>query len=168
MATRSVTLIDDIIDDYQFENGDYVRRTRRVPVARFYRHFDGYPEGHGADIVDAIKKMRGNDRLNNHNWLQHFLCALCAEDMDIEFEPATPDAGSFVHGDLNYLYRVTGRMDYTGGKESAPDIPDRIIIDIWAVRYGDDEGKDYANILSTKPLMSGTWSEIESMVRPGA
>ena len=43
MGTRSLTVFNDTYNDEE--------------IAVFYRQFDGYPEGHGTDLLDILKDM---------------------------------------------------------------------------------------------------------------
>ncbi|MFR4028647.1 MAG: hypothetical protein ACLTZ6_08540 [Coprococcus sp.] len=71
--------------------------------------------------------------LNNRNWCQHFLKAMCMVDADIEFigEDNVPSA--------SYTYVVTGAYDNFGGKDSigAEEYLSRINIKVYE---GDENG----------------------------
>ena len=71
--------------------------------------------------------------LNNRNWCQHFLKAMCMADADIEFigEDNVPSA--------SYTYVVTGAYDNFGGKVSigAEEYLSRINIKVYE---GDENG----------------------------
>lgn len=71
--------------------------------------------------------------LNNRNWCQHFLKAMCMADADIEFigEDNVPSA--------SYTYVVTGAYDNFGGKEilGAEEYLSRINIKVYE---GDENG----------------------------
>lgn len=71
--------------------------------------------------------------LNNRNWRQHFLKAMCMADADIEFigEDNVPFA--------SYTYVVTGAYDNFGGKEilGAEEYLSRINIKVYE---GDENG----------------------------
>lgn len=73
------------------------------------------------------------DILNNRNWCQHFLKAMCMADADIEFigEDNVPSA--------SYTYIVTGAYDNFGGKVSigAEEYLSRINIKVYE---GDENG----------------------------
>ena len=73
------------------------------------------------------------DILNNRNWCQHFLKAMCMADADIEFigEDNVPSA--------SYTYVVTGAYDNFGGKVSigAEGYLSRINIKVYE---GDENG----------------------------
>jgi hypothetical protein len=49
MGTRSLTFV---YDSYKARNG----RTYHRPIINLYRQYDGYPEGHGAEIVEFLKQ----------------------------------------------------------------------------------------------------------------
>lgn len=50
MGTRSLTFV---YDTYKAKNGRAVHR----PVINLYRQYDGYPEGHGAELVEFLKQF---------------------------------------------------------------------------------------------------------------
>ena len=119
MSTRSATIIYEERKQFEWDGKDWwnpkVVGTERVEIARFYRHCDGYPEGHGLHMAKSFAECdKGN--LNNRNWFQvyfgPFMCGLHDEwgAPDIEFE--TPKD---VHGDLDYLYTVTAKPDCGAG-----------------------------------------------------
>ena len=49
MGTRSLTFV---YDTYKAKNGRAVHR----PVINLYRQYDGYPEGHGAELVEFLNQ----------------------------------------------------------------------------------------------------------------
>lgn len=117
-------------------------------IATFYRHYDGYPSCHAIDIANSLvvasrtKPEQHIDFsgasverniLNNRNWCQHFLKAMCMVDADIEFigEDNVPSA--------SYTYVVTGAYDNFGGKDSigAEEYLSRINIKVYE---GDENG----------------------------
>lgn len=119
MGTPAITILKNRVLDWE------TKEQKEVTVAKFYRHYDGYLTGHGADIAAAIvnaacaerKKYIGfngkeYDRsvLNNRNWCQHFLKELCKLDMDIEFVCNDEN----IYSDFTYV--ITGDYDNFGGK----------------------------------------------------
>ena len=50
MGTRSLTFV---YDTYKARNGRAVHR----PIINLYRQYDGYPQGHGAEIVEFLKQF---------------------------------------------------------------------------------------------------------------
>lgn len=154
MSTRSITMIDVMFDEYDWEKRENVRS--RKPVARFYRHCDGYPEGNGADLAVALALVEAEGETNNRNLSQHFLKMLCRQDIDIEFEPPAKECGGWEHGDLEYIYRVTLGADYTGGKTGAPKAASHATIEVWDC-WGD---ACYADAIAKDPVMSGGWRDI--------
>lgn len=86
MSTRSATIITD--RDW---NGN------EVEVARFYRHCDGYPDGHGADLALAIKHAD----VEHGYGCQTILANLLNMNCRIEFEKVGTE-----HGDIEFLYTV--------------------------------------------------------------
>ena len=67
-------------------------------VLTFYRHCDGYPNGHGLDLCRAIEKA-GNDIIELLSLLKFF---------DIEIEPANVAE----HGDVEFIYEVNYPSPY--------------------------------------------------------
>ena len=53
MGTRSLTIFNDTYNDEE--------------IAVFYRQFDGYPEGHGKELLDLLKDMRVVNGMNSEN-----------------------------------------------------------------------------------------------------
>lgn len=116
-------------------------------IATFYRHWDGYPSCHAIDIANSLVVASRTkpehidfsgasverDILNNRNWCQHFLKAMCMADADIEFigEDNVPSA--------SYTYVVTGAYDNFGGKVGigAEEYLSRINIKVYE---GDENG----------------------------
>lgn len=142
-----------IIDLYSDAEDETIRLVRLVAdseegIATFYRHWDGYPSCHAIDIANSLvvasqtKPEQHIDFsgasverniLNNRNWCQHFLKAMCMVDADIEFigEDNVPSA--------SYTYVVTGAYDNFGGKDSigAEEYLSRINIKVYE---GDENG----------------------------
>ena len=119
MSTPAVTILKNRVLDLETD------KKKDVTVAKFYRHWDGYPTGHGADIAKAQlnasltkrkKYIRFDGKecdrsvLNNRNWCQHFLKELCKLDMDIEF------IGNDENPYSDFTYVITGEYDNFGGK----------------------------------------------------
>lgn len=119
MSTPAVTILKNRVLDWE------THEKKDVTVARFYRHWDGYPMGHGADIAAAIVSAACTERqkyirfdgkecdrsvLNNRNWCQYFLKELCKLDMDIEF------IGNDENPYSDFTYVITGECDNFGGK----------------------------------------------------
>lgn len=120
MSTPSVTILKNLVLNWKSN------QMEEETIATFYRHWDGYPSCHAIDIANSLvvasrtkpehidfsgaSVERGI--LNNRNWCQHFLKAMCMADADIEFigEDNVPSA--------SYTYVVTGAYDNFGGKVS--------------------------------------------------
>lgn len=142
MSTPSVTIIKNLVLDWG------TNEKKEVTIAKFYRHWDGYPSGHGADIASALvdaaltkpeKLMIGDEEyvramLNNRNWCQHFFKELCKKNIDIEFV----DADDKIYAD--YTYVITGEYANYGGKLNidAEDYLNGINIKV----YRGDEGEN--------------------------
>lgn len=153
MSTRSATIIYE--EEKRFERGENWWEPKEVgaerhELARFYRHCDGYPEGHGLHMARSFAECdKGN--LNNRNWFQvyfgPFMCGLHDDwgAPDIEFE-----WGEVVHGDLDYLYTVTAKPDCGAGKHGS----DGESIEIACYRIGWDES--YETAMLREPVFCGT------------
>ena len=120
MSTRSATIIKS--KDWQ---------GNEVEVARFYRHCDGYPEGHGADLALAIEHADIEGGYGCQNILANLLNMNCR----IEFEKVGTE-----HGDIEFLYIVHA---------------DSGIIDL----YESDFDCDYKETLAKEPLFTGSAAE---------
>lgn len=139
MSTQSVTIIKNRVLDWDTD------KKKEVTIAKFYRHCDGYPSGHGADIASALvdaaltkpEKYMVLDKeyvhavLNNRNWCQHFFKELCKKDIDIEFVNADDKVYA------NYTYVITGEYANYGGilDIDAEDYLDSINVKVY---YGDE------------------------------
>ena len=141
MSTPSVTILKNLV--LNWESNQMEEET----IATFYRHYDGYPSCHAIDIANSLVVASRTkpehidfsgasverDILNNRNWCQHFLKAICMADADIEFigEDNVPSA--------SYTYVVTGAYDNFGGKVSigAEEYLSRINIKVYE---GDENG----------------------------
>lgn len=82
MSTRSQTKVMFASDGHGYGGG---------PAVTFYRHCDGYPEGHGCDLCNALVKA-GDNVIQLLSLLELF-----------EIEVEEIDAK---HGDIEYLYEV--------------------------------------------------------------
>ena len=141
MSTPSVTILKNLVLNWETD------QMEEETIATFYRHYDGYPSCHAVDIANSLIvasrtkpehiELSGasveRDILNNRNWCQHFLKAMCMADADIEFigEDNVPSA--------SYTYVVTGAYDNFGGKVSigAEEYLSRINIKVYE---GDENG----------------------------
>lgn len=94
MSTPSVTILKNLVLNWKSN------QMEEETIATFYRHYDGYPSCHAIDIANSLvvasrtKPEQHIDFsgasverniLNNRNWCQHFLKAMCMADADIEF-----------------------------------------------------------------------------------
>lgn len=141
MSTPSVTILKNLVLNWKSN------QMEEETIATFYRHWDGYPSCHAIDIANSLVVASRTkpehidfsgasverDILNNRNWCQHFLKAMCMADADIEFigEDNVPSA--------SYTYVVTGAYDNFGGKVSigAEEYLSRINIKVYE---GDENG----------------------------
>lgn len=119
MGTPAITILKNRVLDWE------TNEKKDVTVAKFYRHWDGYLTGHGADIAKALLNASLTERkkyisfdgkvgdrsvLNNRNWCQHFLKEFCKLDTDIEF------VGNDANFYTDFTYVITGEYDNFGGK----------------------------------------------------
>lgn len=143
MGTPAITILKNRVLDWD------TNEKKDVVVAKFYRHWDGYPTGHGSDIAMALvnaalteheKYTRFDGKecdkvvLNNRNWCQHFLKELCKQDIDIEFIDADKKLFS------DFVYVITGEYDNFGGKVGIGKIDylNRINVKVYC---GDEQGE---------------------------
>lgn len=140
MSTLAVTILKNRVLDWE------TNEKKDVTVAKFYRHRDGYPTGHGADIAMALLNASLTERkkyirfdgkkydksvLNNRNWCQHFLKELCKQDMDIEFVNVDDSICGY------FTYVITGECDNFGGKLDIDNVEYLIRINV-KVYCGDE------------------------------
>lgn len=85
MSTPSVTILKNLVLNWETD------QMEEETIATFYRHYDGYPSCHAVDIanslivasrtkpehIDFSGASVERDILNNRNWCQHFLKAMC-------------------------------------------------------------------------------------------
>lgn len=138
MSTRSATIIRQTT--YWGEDAD------TEELMRFYRHCDGYPEGHGMQMALAVK-MADDDSTDPSEWLSNVLYQFFKMDYgtSIEFEPF-----GCQHGDLEYLYVVEGIVDRRWSATKSGKLP----ITISVYNIGWDES--YADVEKREPIFSGT------------
>lgn len=136
MSTRSATIIRQTT--YWGEEAE------SEELMRFYRHCDGYPEGHG---IDMAKSVIASDccKVGQKEWVQGFLARLLAMPASIEFEPK-----GFQHGDLEYLYVVEGLVDHRWGAKHDGKLP--VIISVYGIGWDED----YDVAMEREPIFSGT------------
>lgn len=160
MSTRSATIVRQ--RTYTSEN-DYTYDE----LFRFYRHCDGYPEGHGMDMARAFGAAEAEgtadpDRwiahgLNNRNWCQWCFARLFAMDCDLEVEPRDCQ-----HWDIAYLYVVTGDGEQYGGKHNIDQLPVTIAvydarkIRPWKEDYTDNPEWSYEALMGFDPIYEGS------------
>ena len=140
MSTRSATIIRQTT--YWGEDAD------TEEIMRFYRHCDGYPEGHGLDMAKAVKSA-DTDNPREEEWLADVLkwfLILSPYTPYIEFEPYGCE-----HSDIEYLYVVEGTVDHRWGKTK----DDRLPVTISVYQHSCDEPY-ISTMLNTEPIFSGT------------
>lgn len=137
MSTRSATIIR--------QTTYWGEQAETEELMRFYRHCDGYPEGHGMELAQAVinadrAKPRPSEWLATVlNWfLIHSPYSPC-----IEFEPVGCE-----HGDLEYIYVMEGIVDRRWGRKSDGTLP--VTISIFEAR------PSYREALAREPIFSGT------------
>ena len=143
MSTRCATIV---YQNTQYGNG----KSETEELFRFYRHWDGYPEGHGKDIAAAILAAEHHyeGKLNNRNWCQKLFAFLFSRDADMEVETAEDE-----HGDLDYLYVIMGDYAAYGGKMPVDKLP--VAMAVFRMHW--DESYDTA--LKGESLFKGTATE---------
>ena len=158
MATRSATIVTQ-------RTYTSAHEYKVVELFRFYRHFDGYPAGHGMDLANACLKVEEfidktevggyGHGLNNRNWAQYVFGQLFNMDVDIEIEPRDEE-----HWDLSYLYVLEGSYDAYGGKVCVDALDVRIRVYDGIYRH---EG--YERAMRQTPLFDGTPREFVEWVK---
>lgn len=145
MSMRSATIIRQEQQKWKaLEEGGYESDGLEVvEVARFYRHCDGYPTGHGLQMATSFARTEGAER---RDWFQRFLGPFMTGEglvgtafeswgaPTLEFEPK-----GTMHGDLEYLYAVTQRAK-------------RVEIAVWAIGWDEP----YEDAMGREPLFEGT------------
>ena len=154
MSTRSATIVRQ-----QTNHGDGVTTDE---LFRFYRHCDGYPDGHGLQMAEAFIRAEDkgtrdsgrwiSDGLNNRNWVQKCFAELFADDCDLEVEPLGTQ-----HWDIEYLYVVEGQYADFGGKENIDSLPVTITLyDTYIPNLSKNEEWSYERVMQEEPEFSGT------------
>ena len=156
MSTRSEILVYSEFMQWNWELDQNVKEV--LPTFRAYRHWDGYPEAHGLDIVKALAMADEHDQLDNRSWEQHFLKRYLSMDFNVNVEPPAGD-GQWCHGDLEYVYRLTGKQDHTGGREPEDGfMAAKVLLEVFEV-YGVELNNDYSGLDGCEPVFSGSWRE---------
>lgn len=152
MGTRCVTIFRNVQRNWQTDEEE------RVELLRFYRHWDGYPGGHGRDIAWAIQAANDDEGKDNRNWAQHVLAHLFSADADMELEGHDDE-----HGDLDYIYVVDGRYANYGGKHEVDEFA--VMMSIYRCHYG---AASYDDVFSEEPIYEGTAGDfLKSLAREG-
>lgn len=137
MSTRSATIIRQTT--YWGEDAD------TEELMRFYRHCDGYPEGHGMNIARAIT-LADKKGYAPEYWVQGVLGFFFCNEIGVEFEPYGCE-----HGDIELLYVVEGIIDHRWGKTKDGRLP----VTISVYQHSWDEPY-ISTMLNTEPIFSGT------------
>lgn len=140
MSTRSATIIK--------QTTYWGDEPETAELMRFYRHCDGYPEGHGLEMAHAIKNLSREGGRRDH-WVAGFLKWFLNSNpyaQHIEFED-----NNCQHGDLEYLYLIEGTVDNRWGI-SGEDAEPPITIGVYEIGF--DES--YSDALGREPLFKGT------------
>lgn len=146
MSTRCATIVRQVTD--------YGTEQKVEELFRFYRHCDGYPEGHGMAIASACLAANDDDFLDNRNWCQHVMAHLFAYDADMEVEPK----GAW-HSDIEYLYAITGHYAAFGGKAAIDRLP--VVIEVWRSNWD----VNYGTTMRRQPLFRGTPEQFVEWVK---
>ena len=136
MSTRSATIVRQ--STYWGEEAE------TEELMRFYRHSDGYPEGHGIDMAESIVEVDGMG-IDIRVWCQPFLAKFLAKPCVVEFEPKGRQ-----HGDLDYLYVVESIVDQRWGATTSGKLPTTISV------YSIGLDENYADVEEREPIFSGT------------
>jgi len=136
MSTRSATIIR--------QTTYWGEQAETEELLRFYRHYDGYPEGHGLDMARAMRKADQSGIAVDY-WASTLLGYICDGSMPIEIEPHSCE-----HGDIEYLYVVEGIVDHRWGRKRDNTMP--VTISVYSVGWDDS----YSSILKREPMFSGT------------
>lgn len=136
MSTRSATIIRQTTYWGETPNTE--------ELMRFYRHCDGYPEGHGIDIARAVA-LADKKGIAPEYWVQGVLEFFFYNYDGVEFEPLSRQ-----HGNLEYLYVVEGMVDYRPGAKHDGKLPVTISV------YGIGWDEDYEVAMERTPIFSGT------------
>lgn len=132
MSTPSVTILKNLVLNWKSN------QMEEETIATFYRHYDGYPSCHAIDIANSLvvasrtKPEQHIDFsgasverniLNNRNWCQHFLKAMCMADADIEFigEDNVPSASYTLQGSTTSTFPGGGSSAITGADAATRD-----------------------------------------------
>lgn len=140
MSTRSATIIR--------QTTYWGEQAETDELMRFYRHCDGYPEGHGMDMAEAIRNVDNLDNVRNSEWVANFLNWFLLRSpytTCVEFEPF-----GCQHGDLEYLYVVEGVVDHRLGRTKDGRLPVTISV------YGIGWDENYSDAEKREPIFSGT------------
>lgn len=139
MSTRSATIIR--------QTTYWGEQAETEELMRFYRHCDGYPEGHGLEMAEAIRNAN-NDSTRPSQWLAGMLKWFLTNNpyaANIEFEDRNSQ-----HGDLEYIYVVEGIVDRRWGRTKDGRLPITISV------YGTGRDVPYSDALGNEPIFSGT------------
>lgn len=140
MSTRSATIIR--------QTTYWGEQANTEELMRFYRHCDGYPEGHGMEFAQAVK-CADQAIPNPCYWLANVLNWFMLQSTYsacIEFEPF-----GYEHGDVEYLYVVEGIEDHRWGKTKDGKLP--VIISVYKHSWNEPY---ISTELNTEPIFSGT------------
>lgn len=140
MSTRSATIIRQTTYWGSMEE--------HAELMRFYRHCDGYPDGHGMDMAEAVRDADRVEDLCGSEWLANFLNWFLIHSpytTHIEFEPK-----GYQHGDLEYLYVVDGIVDHRMGAKHDGKLP--VTISVYSIGWDED----YSDVMKREPIFTGT------------
>lgn len=126
---------------------------REFEALRIYRHCDGYPEGMGMDIAEACREADSWHDMNNRNWAQPFLHELFG--MDADMEVCNPDEE---HGDIEFLYVVTGTRDVSWGKVGVQSYGLEIAV------YQPDWDQTCEEVMKGEPIFRGDWMALKGWI----
>lgn len=143
MSTRSATIIR--------QTTYWGEQAETEEVMRFYRHCDGYPEGHGMEMAKAIRNA-DYDETERSYWIAGLLKWFLTNNpyaTNIEFEDRNSQ-----HGDLEYLYVIDGTVDRRLGMRGQHG---RLQVTISVYETGWDV--PYSETIEREPIFSGSADE---------
>ncbi len=139
MSTRSATIIRQTT--YRGEEHE------TKELMRFYRHCDGYPEGHGVDMARAVV-LADKKGIAPEYWVQGVLEFFFCNNVGVEFETYGCE-----HGDIEFLYVIENTVDHRLGARRC----DTLLVTISVYEIG--WGTDYEKAQKNEPLFSGSARE---------
>lgn len=123
--------------NYKLPNGEFASRTMPEEEIILYRHWDGYPQETGADLVwlmDALQRWPAESfpnaevirrtlfALSTHRQLQR---RVTSNAQSITWDYQSYEVTDQLHGDIEYLYTLTYKPKWTSNPEVSLEIQER-------------------------------------------